>query len=75
MSKKKQRTQGLVDTGRGVINDNVYAAMVTSKLFTAKVEKPKKGKGQIGFLWKANTECLLFLWLNFVLRIIFTQFL
>ena len=45
MSKKKQRTQGLVDTGRGVINDNVYAAMVTSKLFTAKVEKPKKGEG------------------------------
>ncbi|KPM83000.1 ribosome alternative rescue factor ArfA [Pseudoalteromonas sp. ACER1] len=45
MSKKKQRAQGQVDTGRGVINDNVYAAMVTSKLFTAKVEKPKKGKG------------------------------
>ena len=45
MSKKKQRTQGQVDTGRGVINDNVYAALVTSKLFTAKVEKPKKGKG------------------------------
>ena len=47
MSKKKQRTQGQVDTGRRVINDNVYAAMVTSKLFTAKVRNLKKVKVHI----------------------------
>lgn len=44
MSKKKHN-QSQVDAGRGVINDNVYAALVTSKLFKSKVEKAKKGKG------------------------------
>ncbi|NOH79847.1 ribosome alternative rescue factor ArfA [Vibrio sp. RE86] len=34
-----------VDLGRGDIKDNALKAMVTSKLFRAKVEKAKKGKG------------------------------
>lgn len=33
------------DHGRGVIKDNALAALVTSKTFKSKVEKPKKGKG------------------------------
>ncbi|WP_087016909.1 alternative ribosome rescue factor ArfA [Thaumasiovibrio subtropicus] len=31
--------------GRGEIQDNAMAALVTSKLFKAKTETPKKGKG------------------------------
>ncbi|WED24066.1 ribosome alternative rescue factor ArfA [Vibrio sp. JC009] len=34
-----------VETGRGTIKDNALKALVTSKLYTAKVEKAKKGKG------------------------------
>jgi len=34
-----------VDVGRGQIKDNALKAMVTSKLYRAKVEKAKKGKG------------------------------
>lgn len=34
-----------VDLGRGDIKDNALKAMVTSKLYRAKVEKAKKGKG------------------------------
>ncbi|NVD08906.1 ribosome alternative rescue factor ArfA [Vibrio sp. JPW-9-11-11] len=34
-----------VDFGRGEVKDNALKAMVTSKLFQAKVEKAKKGKG------------------------------
>lgn len=34
-----------VEFGRGQVNDNALKAMVTSKLFRAKVEKAKKGKG------------------------------
>ncbi|GGO73743.1 ribosome alternative rescue factor ArfA [Bowmanella pacifica] len=30
---------------RGVINDNALKALVTSKLFTTRVVKAKKGKG------------------------------
>ncbi|MDO6763876.1 ribosome alternative rescue factor ArfA [Agarivorans sp. 1_MG-2023] len=30
---------------RGQINDNAIKALVTSPLFKAKVERPKKGKG------------------------------
>ena len=33
------------DHGRGKIKDNALAALVTSKTFKSKVEKPKKGKG------------------------------
>lgn len=33
------------DHGRGKIQHNAYAAIVTSKLFKAKSELPKKGKG------------------------------
>ena len=34
-----------VDLGRGEIKDNALKAMVTSKLYRARVEKAKKGKG------------------------------
>jgi len=33
------------DHNRGKINHNAMAALVTSPLFKAKTEKPKKGKG------------------------------
>lgn len=33
------------DHGRGTIRDNALAALVTSKAYQAKIEKPKKGKG------------------------------
>jgi len=33
------------DFGRGTIKDNALKAVVTSKLFTTRVEKAKKGKG------------------------------
>ena len=33
------------DHGKGVIKDNAYAALVTSKTFKSKIELPKKGKG------------------------------
>lgn len=34
-----------VEIGRGSVRDNALKAMVTSKLYRAKVEKAKKGKG------------------------------
>ncbi|MEZ8100500.1 alternative ribosome-rescue factor A [Vibrio bivalvicida] len=34
-----------VELGRGQVKDNALKAMVTSKLYRAKVEKAKKGKG------------------------------
>ncbi|WP_295895387.1 alternative ribosome-rescue factor A [uncultured Vibrio sp.] len=34
-----------VEMGRGEVKDNALKAMVTSKLFKAKVEQAKKGKG------------------------------
>ncbi|MEZ8824243.1 alternative ribosome-rescue factor A [Vibrio amylolyticus] len=53
MSRKRVDTQANdsvptvveVDIGRGEIKDNALKAMVTSKLFKAKVEQAKKGKG------------------------------
>lgn len=33
------------DHGRGQVKDNAMAALVTSKVYRAKAEKPKKGKG------------------------------
>tara|TARA_Y100001956_G_C3993249_1_gene130191 strand:- start:16 stop:225 length:210 start_codon:yes stop_codon:yes gene_type:complete len=40
-----EETDIQVDVGRGQIKDNALKAMVTSKLYRAKVEKAKKGKG------------------------------
>ncbi|WP_434362815.1 ribosome alternative rescue factor ArfA [Parasalinivibrio latis] len=52
MAKKKKQTGAEAqrevvrhDLGKGEIRDNALAAMVTSRLFRAKCEKPKKGKG------------------------------
>ncbi|KLN65176.1 MULTISPECIES: alternative ribosome-rescue factor A [Vibrio] len=50
---KKKRTADIdevclisdVELGRGQVKDNALKAMVTSKLYRAKVEKAKKGKG------------------------------
>lgn len=44
-SKAKTTNTSAVDTGRGVINHNALAALVTSKLFKPQVVKAKKGKG------------------------------
>lgn len=33
------------DHGRGKVKDNALKAIVTSKIFRSKTEKPKKGKG------------------------------
>ncbi|MCT6701028.1 ribosome alternative rescue factor ArfA [Rheinheimera sp. 4Y26] len=41
----KKSAKGKVAHGRGDINHNALAALVTSPLFRSKVEKPKKGKG------------------------------
>lgn len=43
MSKKDKSHS--IEIGRGEIKDNALKALVTSPLFKAKVEKPKKGKG------------------------------
>jgi len=37
--------QHQTEVGRGTIRDNALKAVVTSKLFTTRVEKAKKGKG------------------------------
>ncbi|WP_338367302.1 ribosome alternative rescue factor ArfA [uncultured Pseudoalteromonas sp.] len=44
-SKNKPANNSAVDTGRGVINHNALAALVTSKMFKPQVVKAKKGKG------------------------------
>jgi alternative ribosome-rescue factor len=41
----KKETCSTIDIGRGIIKDNAIKALVTSPMFKAKVEKPKKGKG------------------------------
>ena len=55
MAKRKQTKQpkqavnpqatGAVETGRGQINDNFLAALVTSKVYKMQVVRAKKGKG------------------------------
>ena len=49
-SKAKAKPQQIqkdnaVDAGRGTINDNFLAALVTSKVYRMRVVKAKKGKG------------------------------
>ena len=44
-SKTKAVNNRAVDTGRGVINHNALAALVTSKVFKPQVVKAKKGIG------------------------------
>jgi len=39
------KVQKTTDIGRGTINHSAIAALVTSKVFTMRVEKAKKGKG------------------------------
>lgn len=46
------------DLGRGTINHSAMAALVTSKVFTMRVEKAKKGKGSFSRKGKlAEKEC------------------
>ncbi|ATC94444.1 ribosome alternative rescue factor ArfA [Pseudoalteromonas tunicata] len=45
MKKNKQHKPNKIELGRGQINDNALAALVTSKLFKLQVVKAKKGKG------------------------------
>ena len=49
MSKQKQSIEktslGGAELGRGQINDNFLAALVTSKVYKMQVVKAKKGKG------------------------------
>ncbi len=49
MSKKKKtavpKLMVTTDLGRGQINDNFLAALVTSKVYKLQVVKAKKGKG------------------------------
>lgn len=49
MSKDKKSSAkadvGTTELGRGKINDNFLAALVTSKLYKMQVVKAKKGKG------------------------------
>ncbi len=42
---KRDSGQQETDFGRGSINDNALKAVVTSKLFTTRVVRAKKGKG------------------------------
>lgn len=43
--KKLRQSSGATDIGRGTINDNFLAALVTSKAYKQQVVKAKKGKG------------------------------
>lgn len=49
MAKQKKtsvnNTNNSADLGRGKINDNFLAALVTSKLYKMQIVKAKKGKG------------------------------
>ncbi len=54
-------TNGATDTGRGKINDNFLAALVTSKAYRAQVVKARKGKGayQRTDKHKGRESCLI----------------
>lgn len=55
---KSQQTQKPVELGRGTINHCAMAALVTSKVFSMRVEKAKKGKGSFNRKAKhAGKEC------------------
>lgn len=44
-SQKNTKLNGATDCGRGTINDNFLAALVTSKVYKMQIVKAKKGKG------------------------------
>lgn len=51
-------SQKEVDLARGTINHSALAALVTSKIFSMRVEKSKKGKGSFNRKAKhAGKEC------------------
>jgi len=63
---KKAKAQALAlnttakqtELGRGTINHSAMAALVTSKVFSMRVVKPKKGKGSFNRKAKhASKEC------------------
>jgi alternative ribosome-rescue factor len=51
-------TQKQIELGRGTINHSALGALVTSKIFSMRVEKAKKGKGSFNRKDKhAGKEC------------------
>lgn len=55
---ESQQTQKTVELGRGTINHNAMAALVTSKVFSMRVVQAKKGKGSFNRKAKhAGKEC------------------
>lgn len=44
-SSKKTTSTNQIDIGRGVIQDDFLAAIVTSKMYKMQIVKAKKGKG------------------------------
>jgi len=44
-NKKSEPTEGAVELGRGIIQGNFLAALVTSKVYKQQVVQAKKGKG------------------------------
>lgn len=51
-------SQKPTDIGRGTINHSAIAALVTSRVFSMRVEKAKKGKGSFNRKAKhAGKEC------------------
>lgn len=54
----KQVQQKQTDLARGTINHSALGALVTSKIFSMRVEKAKKGKGSFNRKAKhAGKEC------------------
>ena len=58
MLNSKQALQKQTDLARGTINHSALGALVTSKIFSMRVEKAKKGKGSFNRKAKhAGKEC------------------
>lgn len=58
LSLEKQQTQKQVELARGTINHSALAALVTSKVFSMRVVKAKKGKGSFNRKAKhSGKEC------------------
>ncbi|GLS89968.1 hypothetical protein GCM10007916_10350 [Psychromonas marina] len=58
LAQQPEQTQKQVDLGRGTINHSALGALVTSKVFSMRVEKAKKGKGSFNRKAKhSGKEC------------------
>ncbi|GAA0366373.1 hypothetical protein GCM10009092_33390 [Bowmanella denitrificans] len=54
---------------RGTIQDNALKALVTSKLFSTRVVKAKKGKGSYSRKGRNSKDYALIFWFNKVLML------